>query len=59
MIVYDGTEGELYDTVSDPHQWNNRWDDPACRGRRDAMVAELRQRLPQARVPKLHPAAMG
>lgn len=58
-IVYDGTEGELYDTVNDPHQWHNLWNDPAHRERRDAMVAELRERLPQARTPKLQPVAMG
>src|SRR5690606_28019975 len=58
-IIYDGTEGELYDTATDPHQWHNLWDDPAHRERRDAMVAELRERLPEARTPRLQPAAMG
>ena len=28
-VEYDGTEGELYDVDDDPHQWENRWDDPA------------------------------
>ena len=32
-IEYDGTEGELYNVEEDPHQWENRWDDPACKAR--------------------------
>ena len=31
-VVYEGTEGELYNVDEDPHQWENRWDDPACQG---------------------------
>jgi arylsulfatase A-like enzyme len=41
-ISYDGTEGELYNVHDDPHQWHNRWDDPAHRALRDDLVADLR-----------------
>ena len=50
---YDGSEGELYDLVDDPHQWHNRWDDLSCRGRRSDMVADLYDNLPAPRQPKL------
>ncbi|HEY8545149.1 MAG TPA: sulfatase-like hydrolase/transferase [Acidimicrobiales bacterium] len=33
--------GELYDVVDDPHQWHNRWDDPAVRAHRDALIDDL------------------
>ena len=58
-IIYDGTEGELYELATDPHQWHNRWDDPACRDVRDRLVKELRAILPPAREPRLRPVAMG
>jgi len=38
--------GELYDLAGDPHQWENRWDDPACRSLRDDLVADLYASLP-------------
>jgi arylsulfatase A-like enzyme len=50
---YDGTEGELYDMGSDPHQWDNRWSDPGLRSLRDDLVADLRDHLPPERDPKL------
>ena len=50
---YDGTEGELYDLAEDPLQWRNLWDDPACRRRRDALLADLNDHLPPRRVPAL------
>jgi len=50
---YEGTEGELYDLSDDPHQWHNRWDDPACASRRSDMVADLYDHLPEPRRPKL------
>jgi len=46
-IQYDGTEGELYDTQADPHQWHNLWDDPARRSLRDDLVADLYDSLPR------------
>lgn len=46
-IQYDGTEGELYDMESDPHQWVNLWDDPARRALRDDLVADLYDTLPE------------
>jgi arylsulfatase A-like enzyme len=38
--------GELYDLAGDPHQWENRWDDPACRSLRDDLIADLYASLP-------------
>ncbi len=57
VIVYDGTEGELYDVVEDPHMWHNRWDDPACESLRSELVASLYDELPAEREPKVYPEA--
>jgi arylsulfatase A-like enzyme len=54
---YDGSEGELYDTRDDPHQWHNRWHDPSLRRLRDELIEELRARLPPERAPALPFAA--
>jgi arylsulfatase A-like enzyme len=54
---FDGTEGELYDTRIDPHQWENRWSDPGCRAWRDELIADLRAHLPAPRSPALPVAA--
>jgi arylsulfatase A-like enzyme len=54
---YDGSEGELYDVRNDPEQWENLWDDPAKRGLRDDLVADLRVALPRERLPRLPVAA--
>lgn len=51
--LYDGSEGELYNLEDDPEQRNNRWNDPALRSRRDALVAALYDALPPARSPRL------
>ena len=51
--VHDGSEGELYDLVDDPLQRTNRWDDPACRGIRDDLIADLLANEPPARTPRL------
>lgn len=58
-IVYDGTEGELYHLEEDPHQWVNRWDDPAVADVRERLVRDLHEHLPPAREPRLRPMAMG
>jgi len=50
---YDGTEGELYDVRNDPEQWENLWDDPSKRQLRDDLVADLREHLPEERLPRL------
>ncbi len=50
---YDGSEGELYDLGDDPHQWHNRWADPACATRRSDMITDLYDHLPEPRQPKL------
>ncbi|HET6875417.1 MAG TPA: sulfatase-like hydrolase/transferase [Acidimicrobiales bacterium] len=51
--VHDGTEGELYDLAEDPLQQVNLWDDPARRGVRDDLVADLLDAQPPARRPRL------
>jgi hypothetical protein len=48
-IHYDGSEGELYQVDEDPHQFINRWDDPAVRALRDDLRADLYDSLPRAR----------
>jgi arylsulfatase A-like enzyme len=50
---YTGTEGELYDTRSDPHAFENRWDDPSRRRLRDELVRDLADHLPARREPPL------
>jgi arylsulfatase A-like enzyme len=50
---YDGTEGELYDVVDDPHLFHNRWDDPGCRDLREELVDDLRAHLAPARPDRL------
>jgi arylsulfatase A-like enzyme len=52
-VEYDGSEGELYRLDDDPHQWRNLWDDPAYRGVRDDLVADLYDALPPPREPRL------
>src|SRR5207245_8580679 len=39
-VAYDGTEGELYNVEDDPYQWENRWDDPACKALKEDLVAD-------------------
>ncbi len=51
--VHDGTEGELYLLADDPHQRENRWDDPSLRAVRDDLVADLHDHQPLARSPLL------
>ncbi|MEZ5630455.1 MAG: hypothetical protein R3F09_07075 [Burkholderiaceae bacterium] len=36
--------GELYDLANDPHESENRFDDPACRGLRDELTQRLHSR---------------
>ena len=52
-IRYDGSEGELYDLKSDPHQFNNLWSDPKHKGLKSDLVADLYDHLPEERAPKL------
>jgi len=54
---YDGSEGELYDVRNDPEQWENLWDDPAKRRLRDDLIADLREHMPEERLPRLRVAA--
>jgi len=54
---YDGTEGELYDVRNDPEQWDNLWDDPSKRSLRDDLIADLRDHMPEERLPRLEVAA--
>ncbi len=42
LVVYRHAEyGELYDLAEDPDQYVNRFDDPACRDRRERMLHAL------------------
>ena len=50
---YDGTEGELYDCRDDPHQMQNRWDDPSVRAWRNELLDDLAANLQPARQPPL------
>ena len=52
-IHYDGSEGELYQVDEDPHQFVNRWDDPAVRALRDDLRADLYDSLPRPRAAPL------
>ena len=52
-IVYEGTEGELYNVNDDPYQWHNLWEDPDRRRLRDELCADLYANLPPEREPKL------
>lgn len=59
LIMYDGSEGELFHLDNDPHQWHNLWDDPRHAEVRERLVAEIRAAFPPERDPRLRPAAMG
>ena len=48
-IAYDGSEGELYAVHEDPHQFENRWDDPQCKAVREDLVTDLYDTLPTER----------
>lgn len=46
LSVFEGLDwGELYDLEIDPHELDNRWDDPACREMRLILQERLNQRL--------------
>ena len=51
-VQYDGTEGELYHLEEDPHQWHNRWGDPAVAALQADLVDDLRTSL--AALPVTH-----
>jgi arylsulfatase A-like enzyme len=55
--LHDGTEGEVYDHADDPLQRVNRWDDPAYRARRDDLLADLADHLPDRPAHILSPVA--
>jgi hypothetical protein len=57
-VHYEGTEGELYDVEADPHQFDNRWDDPMLRSLRSDLVADLYDNLPAGRDQPLEVEAM-
>jgi arylsulfatase A-like enzyme len=48
-VAYEGTEGELYAVDEDPHQFENRWDDPQCKAVREDLVTDLYDALPTER----------
>jgi arylsulfatase A-like enzyme len=53
VIVYDGTEGELYDLRDDPLQWRNLWNDAGYQKLKSDLIADLYDNLPAPRSPKL------
>jgi len=57
-VAYDGTEGELYNVLDDPYQWENRWDDAECKAIRADLVDDLYASLPREtrRLPVERPA---
>jgi arylsulfatase A-like enzyme len=52
-IRYDGSEGELYSVVDDPHQWRNLWNDPGYAKLKSDLIADLYDNLPAPRAPQL------
>ena len=51
-----GDQGELFDLSEDPHELENRFDDPACRDRIRVMYAELRLWQKRTRDPEHIPS---
>jgi hypothetical protein len=51
--LYQGHEGELYDTSQDPRQWHNLWDDPQRQRLKRDLVADLYDHLPAQRSERL------
>ena len=64
-VEYDGTEGELYAVDDDPHQFENRWDDPEYKARarrprrRPLRHAPEGTQRPRSRAPRLTSARTG
>ena len=52
-ILYDGSEGELYNHAEDPHQWRNLWDDPGYAQLKRDMITDMYENMPKSRDPKL------
>ncbi|MGH7622185.1 MAG: sulfatase family protein, partial [Gemmatimonadaceae bacterium] len=52
-ILYDGSEGELYDHANDPHQWRNLWADPQYAKLKADLIDDLYGHMPVARQPAL------
>jgi hypothetical protein len=52
-IIYEGTEGELYNHEDDPYQWRNLWNDPAHQSLKKELIADLYENLPPQRNPRL------
>jgi hypothetical protein len=52
-IMYDGTEGELYNHVEDPRQWRNLWNDPGYARIKRELIDDLYGHMPAERNPKL------
>jgi arylsulfatase A-like enzyme len=46
LTLYEDVDwGELYDLVNDPHELNNRWDDPQARDRRHELTEKLARKM--------------
>lgn len=54
-VEFGSGAGELYDLRNDPHEMHNRFDDPAARGLRAALMDRLLARPPDQRDPLPQP----
>lgn len=55
--LYDGSEGELYDTRNDPHQWRNLWMESDYQGLKSDLLADLLDSQPPAAAEHREPVA--
>ena len=51
--LYEGTEGELYDLKEDPNQLINLWSDQSMQPIKSDLIADLKDKLPPDRQPRL------
>ena len=51
--LYEGTEGELYDLKEDPDQLINLWSDQSMQSIKSDLIADLKDKLPPVRQPRL------
>jgi arylsulfatase A-like enzyme len=50
-VIFDGSEGELYDLDADPGELDNLWDDPGYRRQRDELLSLIHDSAPTKREP--------
>jgi hypothetical protein len=57
-LELDSGAGELYDLVDDPHELDNRFDDPACAGARKELTEMIASRPDDAKRERQAPVGM-